>query len=263
MMRAVTFSLVFACIIGFTSAHANFSQSDLNAVSTDAMPNAQLPMEQGFVAENGNSLTLGEALEQRPAVLIFADYACKALCRPILTLAAVSLEKSGLRPGVDFHLIAIGLDPRSGPDIAQEMKKSSVGFGTPLAASTIFLSGDATAIRAVTTAAGYIYSYDAEQSRFAHPAAIFILTPQGRISRVLAGIGLDGSDLRLALLGAGQGRVGSILERIQLLCYGLDPAHEIYTARTLRWLNFAASISALLLTSGIAFLALRGRFRHD
>ena len=72
--------------------------------------------------------------------------------------------------------------------------------------------------------------YDAEHDQFAHPAAAYVLTKDGRIARVLSGLGLSGGDLRLALVEAGQGHVGTLLDQITLRCFGFDPARGIYTA---------------------------------
>ena len=92
------------------------------------------------------------------------------------------------------------------------------------------LTGKADAIRAETVAAGYHYVYDKSVDQFAHPAVAYVVTAKGRISRVLSGLGLDANDLRLALVDAGKGRVGTFADRIRLLCYCFDPATGIYSA---------------------------------
>ena len=65
-----------------------------------------------FVDENGKPRTLGDAIGNRPAVVVFADYTCKTLCGPILAFAAGGLAKTGLVAGRDFHLVVIGIDPK-------------------------------------------------------------------------------------------------------------------------------------------------------
>ena len=56
------------------------------------------------------------------------------------------------------------------------------------------------------------------------------LTPEGHVSRVLNGLALDPDTVRLALVEAGQGRIGSLVDRLHVLCYGLDPLTGASTA---------------------------------
>jgi hypothetical protein len=44
------------------------------------------------------------------------------------------------------------------------------------------------------------------------------------VMRVLSALGLNPTDLRLALVDAGEGHAGSVVDRAVLLCYGFDPA---------------------------------------
>ncbi len=258
-MRASAVIAFCAILLAGTPAAAGFSTAALDAISATPKPNAQLPLDLNFVDEHGAPRTLRQALGSRPAVLVFADYTCKTLCGPILSFAAAGLSKAGLQPGSDYHLIVIGIDPKDGLDRAREMKASRIGSGTPLAAATIMLTGKEPAIRAATAAAGYHYAYDPEHDQYAHPAAAFVVTPKGKIARVLSGIGLAGSDLRLALVDAGQGRIGTLIDQIHLLCYGFDPTKGIYTASIARWLEFGGVLTMLLLGGGLAFMVFAGR----
>jgi protein SCO1/2 len=236
------------------AAHASFTQAQLGAVYADAKPDAQLPLGQDFVDETGKVTTLGAAIGNGPAVIVFADYTCTTLCGPILAFAAGGLEKTGLVGGRDFHLIAIGIDPKDTLADARAMKASHVGAGTLLAAATVMLTGKAEAVRAATTAAGYHYVYDKDADQFAHPAVAYVVTAQGRISRVLSGLGLDAADLRLALVDAGKGRVGTIADRIRLLCYCFDPETGIYSTAISRLMLGAGILTVLAVAGGISLL---------
>jgi protein SCO1/2 len=235
-------------------AEAGLPPAALSGVVVDAHPNALLPLSLAFVDENGAARTLGDALGRHPSVLIFADYTCRTLCGPILEFAASGLEKSGLRPGIDYRLVVVGLDPKDGPAEARAMRSSRMGADSRLAASATMLIGSEAAIRALTEAAGYRYVYDSEHDQFAHPAAAYVITSEGRIARVLSGLGLDGNDLRLALVDAGEGRIGTFIDRFRLLCYGFDPVQGIYTAAIERWLMGSAIAFAMLMAGWLAFL---------
>jgi protein SCO1 len=226
------------------AAQAGMTQATLDGLAVEPPPDAVLPLDLQFLDEGAQRRTLRQMLG-KPAVVVFADYTCRTLCGPILSFVAAGLERSGLVPGADYRLVVIGLDPRDDLPSASAMKEARVGSGTPLAAATIMLKGEESAIAAAAAALGYRYAYDAEHDQFAHPAAAFVVNPAGRVSRVLSAMGLDGPDLRLALIEAGEGRIGSLGDRLRLLCYGFDPLRGTYTETITLWLEVAALATML------------------
>jgi protein SCO1 len=250
-------AIVFVIVLTTAPAvNAKLPASVLDGVSVEPQVGAQLPLSARFIDDTGASQTLGAALGGRPAVLIFADYTCRTLCGPILDFATAGLEKSGLEPSADYRLIVIGLDPKNGLAEVRAMRSSHLGTASPVANATTMLIGDQAAIEAVTRVAGYHYVYDTEYDQFAHPAAAYVITAAGRIARVLSGLGLDGNDLRLALVDAGEGLIGTFTDRIRLLCYGFDPAHGVYTASIERLL-MVATVLTMIALAGWLFLLVR------
>lgn len=120
------------------------------------------------------------------------------------------------------------------------------------------LLGDDRNIGQLTEALGYNYKYDAAADQFAHPAAAFAVTPDGRISRVLSSLALNPRDLRLALVEAGEGRIGTLGDRLTLLCYGFDATHGVYTS-AIKWA--LQLFSALTIISLLALILLLKRNR--
>ena len=240
-------------------ARAGVASADLGTVEADPPADARLPLATLLRGEQDQPVTLGDALGGVPSVLVFADYTCSNLCGPILAFAAAGLAKTGLAAGSAYRLVVVGLDPKDTLEAAEEMKRSRVGEGTPVARATVILRGGDSAIAALTKAAGYHYTYDAEHDQFAHPAAADVVTGDGRIARVLSGLGLDPADLRLALVEAGDGRVGTLADRIRLLCYGFDPALGIYTENITAWLAIGGVLTLAVLASGILLMVIRSR----
>jgi protein SCO1/2 len=122
-----------------------------------------------------------------------------------------------------------------------------------------FLSGDQRAVDRLTRAIGYRYAYDAEHDQFAHPAGLTVLAPDGRVARVLAGLDSGADDLRLALVEAGQGRVGTLADRVRLLCYGFDPVRGVYTPAVMTILRVCGVLTLLVLGGGILLLVRHAR----
>ncbi len=236
-------------------AFAGTSRAALDAAYVDPRPGAALPLNVEFRDDSGQARSLASALAGRPAVLVFADYTCHTLCGPVLDFTIAALQRSGLQPGAAYGLIVIGLDPKDSLDAARALKSLHLVTDDPISRAALFLSGSQAAVEQATTALGYHFAYDAEHDQFAHPAAAFVLNGKGEVTRVLSGLGLSGADLRLALVEAGRGQVGTLADRFRLLCYGYDPVRGIYTARIGFLLQIATAITLAVMAGG--FLVLR------
>ena len=236
--------LVAGALLGSTCAQAGLAASALEELSLQPPAGARLPLQEQWRDEDGAALTLGAAIDHHVT-----------LCGPVVTFAADALVRSGLRPGADFKLIVLGIDPKDGPVEATRMKQVRI-VDPQLRAASIFLTGDNAVIRRTAEAVGYRFVYDSEHDAFAHPAAALVASGDGRIARVLSGLGLTPDDLRLALVEAGQGRLGSLGDRLRLLCYGFDPTSGVYTLAVHRVVAIASGCVTLALVAMIAWLSL-------
>ncbi|MGA7804051.1 SCO family protein [Bradyrhizobium sp.] len=233
--------------------------AQIRTVAAAPAPNAELPLDLGFLDDSGRRVTLAGAFGGKSAVVIFADYTCRSLCGPVLEFTVNGLAKTGLTPGADYRLVVIGLDPRDGIDAARTMRAEHMDGTSPIGQAAVFLTGGDHEIRAATQAAGLRYYYDAEHDQFAHPAAVYVVDSIGHIRRVLSPLGLDGGDLRLAIVDTGHGAVGTLADRIHLLCYGYDPVKGIYTERITTMLELAALATLVVLAGGISLMVARER----
>ena len=200
------------------------------------------------------------ALITQPTVLVFADYTCVTLCGPIVAFVSAALEKSGLRPGTEFKLLVVGLDPKDSAIDAANMR-DHLGLTGSLDAAALFVTADQSAVQRLTSALGYHYFYDTEHDQFIHPGAAYVLRADGRVVRVLTGLGLSGADLRLALVEAGEGKIGTLTDEVRLLCSGFDPASGTYSLLISRVLMGATLATIAAMAGGIMLLSLMGRRR--
>jgi protein SCO1/2 len=235
---------------------ARLTASALGDAGVAPPQSAHIPRETLWRDMHGGSVDLTRVLGDRPSLLLFADFTCSTLCGPILTLVTSALADVPLKPGADYHLIVLGLDPKDGASEAASMKRKQITVPA-IAKATTFLSADQATVLRVANAVGYRYSYDAEHDQFAHPAAALVLAADGRLVRVLSGLGLTSTDLHLALIEAGEGRVGNFGDRVRLLCYGFDAASGTYTASVHRALMISSAIGAMALIGLIAGLSWR------
>src|SRR5262249_1153335 len=175
-------------------------------------------------------------------------------CNLVLSGTVSALRGSGLKLGRDYSAITLSIDPSETPRQAAERKRGHLqALGeSPSDPAWIFSTGAQAQIRALASSVGFGYTYDEPTRQFAHPAVVFVLTPEGNISRYLYGLGSSPRDIKLALVEAAGGRVGTSLDRVLLSCFKYDPSlrrYGLYVSGILRGgaLLVFAMLSSLLL----------------
>jgi protein SCO1/2 len=93
---------------------------------------------------------------------------------------------------------------------------------------------------------GFEYHWDAATEQFAHAAGVFIFTADGRLSRTLTGIQFPTTDLRLSLVDASEGKLGSAWDKVLLFCYHYEPG-EGYSVAVMRLMRLSGGVFAVVL----------------
>jgi protein SCO1/2 len=189
-----------------------------------------LPLDARFVDEEGRPVRLGDLIGERPVILALVYYECPMLCTLVLNGLVSCLKVVDFDAGTDFDVVVISIDPTETPELAQRKKKSYVAaYGRPAtAAGWHFLCGEQAEIARVAKAAGFRYVYDEDRDEYAHAAGIMVATPEGRLSRYFFGIEFPPRDLRLGLVEASDGRIGSVVDSVLLFCFHYDPTTGRY-----------------------------------
>ena len=217
-------------------------------VGIEQMLGASIPADLTFADETGREVRLADYLGDKPMILSLVYYECPMLCGVAMEGLIRNLKVLGLEVGSDFNIVNVSIDPGETPAIAAGKKADYLGsLGDPspdVAAGWHTLTGRQEAIDALAQAVGFRYVYDAETDEYAHGAAIMIVTPDGTLSRYYYGVTYPARDLRLGLVEAAGGGIGSISDQVLLLCYQYDPVSGKY--------NFA--IWAALRTAGVLTL---------
>lgn len=256
-MKWISLTVLAMSIILGAAAHAELSETELSRVGLSLPTEARLTLSLSFQDSSGRPVSLAQALRGHPALIIPVDYTCKSSCGTALTLASDALAESGLKPNSDFRLIVIGIDPKDRPDDARRMAKAQIHSRDIAAASSILL-GDTPATQLFLREIGYRAVYDPATDQFAHPAIVLAVAKDGRIMRALSSLAIDPVDLRLAIVDAGEGRVGTIADRVRSICYGFDVAHGIYTPLIQRML-IGTGLLTIFLFGGFLLLTWRRR----
>ncbi|MGH9868695.1 MAG: SCO family protein [Candidatus Polarisedimenticolia bacterium] len=189
-----------------------------------------VPADTIFVDDQGRQVRLGDYFGQRPVLLSFVYYECPMLCTLVLNGVVRVLRAVDLEPGKDFEIVTVSIDPRETPELARVKKQQYVDSYRKEGAREgwHFLTGSAASIERLTEAAGFRYRYDESTGQFAHASAIMLLTPDGRLHRYFHGVEYAPRDLRLGIVDAGQGRIGSRVDTLLLYCFHYDPVTGRY-----------------------------------
>jgi protein SCO1/2 len=225
----------------------------LQNVGFEPQLNAQLPLDLAFRDEAGRSVQLRDYFRQKPVVLALVYYGCPMLCNQVEQGVVGTLRMLSFNPGRDYEVVFVSFDPRESPDMAAQKKESAMShFRRPeTALGWHFLTGSKESIDALTKSANFRYSFDEKTNLFAHASGIMLLTPDGRISRYFYGVEYPSRDVRLGLVDASAGKIGTPIDRALLFCYQYDPASARYSASILAIIRLGGILTVLCLVAGI------------
>ena len=230
----------------------------LKEVTIEQRLNSQLPLDATFRDEDGQTVPLGKYFGKRPVVLALVYYECPMLCTQILNGMVRAAKVMTFTPGKDYDVVAISFDARETPKQAMLKKQIYMkDYGHPETANGWhFLTGDLSSIKRVTDAVGFRYKWDVYTATFAHASAIYVLTPDGKLSKYFYGIEYSPKDMRFGLVEASQNKIGNAVDQILLFCYHFDPTTAKYTVFALDLLRVAGAATVLTL-GGFVFIMLR------
>ena len=224
-------------------------------------PGARIPLKAAFVDANGRSTSLAEIGGGKPILVTPVQHECPNICGVTLAGLADAIDgQHALRPGRDFAVVALGIDPREGPAAARDdLARLTAQRGRPADWHPVMLTGSRQAISAVTDALGYRYTWDDRLRQYAHVSGTAVLTADGRLSSWLYGIAPGSEALGRALAQASQGQSGSVMEQLALLCFHYDPSTGRYSLAITKAVRIAGLLTVLGIAAIIALLARRRR----
>jgi len=258
-IAAVILAFAAAAVAGAQTIPASVGKSSaglpsqLQNVGFEPPLNAQLPLDLAFRDESGREVTLREYSGQRPVVLALVYYGCPMLCNQVEMGVVGTLKMLSFTPGRDYEVVFVSFDPRENPAMAAQKKESAMShFGRRETASGWhFLTGSQESIAALTKAANFRYSFDTRINIFAHASGIMLLTPDGRISRYFYGVEYPSRDVRLGLLDASAGKIGTPIDRLLLYCFEYNPESARYSATILKIIRLGGLLTIVTIVAAI------------
>jgi protein SCO1 len=230
------------------------------AASIVERPGAPIPLDGAFVAADGKPASLRQIANGKPLLIVPVQHECPNICS--VTLAGIASAIDGqtrYRPGQDFTIVALGIDPREGPSQARDDLHRLAQARGKAAWQPFALTGDDKAIHAVTDALGYRYAWSDQLRQYAHLSGTAVLTPDGKLSSWLYGLSPTPAQLDRALAQAAAGRSGGLMQQLLLLCFHYDPQTGRYSLAITKALRLAGIATVLLMGLAILLLARRRR----
>jgi protein SCO1/2 len=236
----------------------------LSHVNIEQKLNSRLPLEAVFKDETGQEVKLGQYFDgKRPVLMTLVYYECPMLCTQVLNGLVRAARVLPLIAGKDYDVVVISFDARETPKQAAEKKAVYLkAYGRPeTAGAWHFLTGSLASIKTVTEAVGFYYQWDVHTAMYAHASAIYVATPDGRLSKYFMGIEYSPKDLRLGLVDASEHKIGTLVDQVLLFCYHFDPQSAKYTPFALGLLRVAGG-ATLLTMGGFVVIMLRRESRQ-
>lgn len=240
-------------------------------IGVDEHVGRKVPLDLPFLSVNGRRVHLGDYFNHgKPVILVLAYVHCKMLCDLVQHGVATAMHKmTDQVPGKDYQVVTVSIDPKEEP-AASLAKRDQLLVEAGDAGRTqdwVYLLGAEHTIHALADAVGFRYTWDPRSEQFAHPAVIFVLTPDGTISRYLYGVGFPAPQLEQALAAARRGEAEPAPDVAQtvLSCFHFDPALRKYRERIGHYLLTGGLIlfGSLLSLVGALFVWERRRLRRQ
>jgi len=211
--------------------------------------NEHVPLNLTFRDESGREVRLKQYFGKKPILLTLVYYECPSICGLVLQGLLKSLRVIKYTPGEQFEIVTVSIDPKETPELAAAKKQNFLKEYGRLDAAPgwHFLTGEETQIRQLADAVGFRYQYDPKSGQYAHAAGIMLLTPEGKIARYFYGVEYSPRDLRLGIMDASKGKIGSPVEKVILFCYQYDPTTGKYSLAILRVIQLGAVVTLLAL----------------
>jgi protein SCO1 len=224
-------ALLFAAVLpagGY--AQNNSSRQIFESVGVSPPLGSKLPLDLEFVDADGRSVRLADSFSDRPVIVHLVYYECPMLCKLSSDGLLRALKALSLEAGQDFSIVTVSFDPREGPELSARARRLAIDRCGREAVENgwQFLTGEETSIARLCNSLGFRYAYDAKTRQYAHASGVFIAMADGTLSRYLSGVEFSPRDLRLALVEASAGKIGTAADQVMLMCYMYDPTTGRY-----------------------------------
>jgi protein SCO1/2 len=258
--RSIAALVLSAACAGSADARGRFSSGEipnpeppapalLKRAGFDQRLGDQVSLDLIFRDEQGKPVKLRDVTGGKPIILNLAYFGCPMLCTEVVNGMMEAIRQVPYEIGKDFAILTVSFDPKEDSELASSKKANYIkDLARPgAAAGWHFLTGDQPAIAALTASVGFTYEWDPVGQQYGHASGIVVLTPDGKISHYFYGVRYPAQDVRLALVDAAQGKIGSPVDKLLLFCFHYDPVAGKYSLTVMNLVRAAGLVTLLAL----------------
>jgi protein SCO1 len=241
---------------------ADETPRELEGVTITEHLDQTIPLDLTFHNEQGADVRLRDFFKpDRPVILVLGYYTCPMLCQLTRSGLVESMKELEWSAGKEFAVLFVSINPDEKHDDASIKKDAYLLlYDRETAKDGLhFLTGNDREIELLAKATGFGYRYDPIAQEYAHTSTIMFLTPDGRLSRYINDVKFEPRDMRLALVEASEGAIGSPMDKFLLMmCYHYDPLRNSYAASAWKIMRLGGAVTVALLALGLSLLWWRG-----
>lgn len=202
--------------------------------------------------ENYNTVNLKDKID-KPTVIALVYYECPGICSPLLEGVADVITKAKVDLGSEYQVFTVSFDPTEKPRLAKDKKANYAKLvkGKDVENGWTWFTGDSANVNNLLNSLGYKVKKAGEE--FIHPAAIMVLSPDGKITRYLHGTYFLPFDLKMAVIEASHGKSGPTINKVLQYCFSYDPAGKKYVLNITKVSGSLIIFLAISLFLGLAF----------
>ena len=215
-----------------------------------------------FVDERGYPFELKQMFPgEHPVVLMLGYYSCPSMCGQVLDAAFYALSRCDLDPGKDYRILSVSIDPKETPETATARKQVFLRklLKTGGEEAWHLLTGDQQNIDKLAADVGFNFYWADALKQFAHPPSLIFLSPDGVVTRIIENTYFEPDDVRLALVEASDGKLGTFWDQVKLNCLSFDPRTNTYSLAAMTLMRIGGGVTVVVLAAMIWIMLRRER----
>ncbi len=226
---------------------------------------AMVPLDLTFINEKGERVTLRELMDGKPTMISLNYFRCAGICTPQLNDMAKMLGRLDLAENTDYKVLTVGFAEDEGYELAAAKRKTMLSAiqRDYVQDAWHFVIGENNSSGILADTVGFTYEKTVSPAGvvdYVHPAALIMLSPEGKVTRYLNGIEQLPFDVKMALMEAGQGKIGPTIAKNLLYCFAYDPKAKTYI---FKWEKIAATVMFAIMLAFFIYLVKTSRRDDD
>lgn len=247
------FCFLLACSVG-QSAWAQLNNGppkEVENVTVEQKLGGKVPLDLMLTDSFGRPVKSGYYFDSRRPVLVTLNYSdCPVLCNVQLNALVESLNQVDLALGGDFQILTVSINPKESTERIRETKTKYVSMLTnqPGAANAWhFCTAREETIKRLADSLGFRYTFDKKTGEFFHPAMLAFVSPEGVISRYSLDVAFPPEQIKLSLLDASKGTIGTPVDQFIMWCFSYDAERGSYVLVAWRLMRAGGLLTVAIL----------------